>query len=190
MNELDKFCEAKSDQLNNVDLIGNNRIITITKVKFTNSESQGCVISYEGDNGRPWKPCKTTARIMKEKWGGDYQKWVGRSVELFRDPDVVYAGKKEGGIRIFGLSDIPSDFETVIRLSRNNVKTIKVKKLANNTADAALKASGDEASKLGVEPYTAWLATLTPEQKASIKHLHSDWTKIAKSVVTKEEGTI
>ncbi len=187
MTDIVKFCEPKSDQLNNVDLIAGNRIIKITKVKVTATGTQDCIVSYEGDNGKPWKPCKTTARIMLESYGSDIQKWVGKSLELFRDPEVVFGGKKEGGIRITAMSDIPADFETVIRISRGSTKVVKIRKLTVTSApaaapvDAALLASGLEAAGQGVAAYTAWLTALTAEVKAIIKPYHAEWSKIAKA---------
>lgn len=186
MSDMNKFCEAKSDQLNNVDLIGNTRIIRITKVKVTATGQQDCTIWYDGDNGKPWKPCKTTGRILMQAWGENIQNYVGKYVELYRDADVTYAGKKEGGIRIQALSDIPEDFETVIRLSRNLTKPIRVKKLIVNaetdTDLSDLKKSGSDAAKKGLEAYTAWGKSLTADQRAKVKPHLSAWLLEAKEV--------
>ena len=48
------------------------------------------------------------------------------------------------------------------------------------------KQAGDDASSQGVAAYTAWLATLAPDVKATVKHLHAGWTAKAKAVVTEE----
>lgn len=202
MTDIVKFCEPKSDQLNNVDLIAGNRIIKVTKVKVTATGTQDCTVSYEGDNGKPWKPCKTTARIMLEKWGADIQNWVGKSLELFRDPEVVYGGKKEGGIRITAMSDIPADFETVVRISRGSTKVVKIKKLSTTAAaqastpaatepaaaaaiDPAVMTAGNAAAAKGVTAYVAWRDALAPAVKESIKPHNSDWSKVAKAADAK-----
>lgn len=188
MTDIVKFCEPKSDQLNNVDLIAGNKIVKITKVKVTATGTQDCTVWYEGDNGKPWKPCKTTARIMLEKWGADIQNWVGKSLELFRDPEVVYAGKKEGGIRITAMSDIPAEFETVVRISRGSTKVVKIRKLiVAGTAPAAppaspeLIAAGKKAAEQGVAKYVEWGKALTDEEKLSIAPYKAEWNKIAQT---------
>jgi len=67
MIDLTKTIEAKSDQLNADDLIGNSRTIKIKGVKVIAGD-QPVVISYEGDEGKPWKPCKGMRRIMAGLW--------------------------------------------------------------------------------------------------------------------------
>ena len=182
MTDIVKFCEPKSDQLNAADLISCNKIIKIKKVRVTATGTQDCTIWFEGDNDKPWKPCKTMGRIMLERYGSDIQKWVGKYIELFRDPEVVYGGKKEGGIRIAAMSDIPSDFETVVRVARSSTKVVKIRKLTITAAvpvNAALLSAGEEAAGKGVAAYTAWLAELTAEPKESIRPHHAAWSKIA-----------
>ena len=50
---------AKSDQLNADDLIGGPKTIKITRVTVTERAEQPCVINFEGDDGKPWKPSKS-----------------------------------------------------------------------------------------------------------------------------------
>ena len=65
---------AKSDQLNADDIIGTGITITVTAVKRGDSAEQPVVIHYQGDNGRPYKPCKTMRRVLIAGWG---EKWRG-----------------------------------------------------------------------------------------------------------------
>lgn len=193
MSDMTQVIVPKSDQLNADDLLGRTLTIKITKVNVLVSGDQRVSINYEGDNGKPYKPCKSMCRVLVKVWGNDSKNYVGKSMTLFCDEKVTWAGAAVGGIRISNMSHIKEPVTMALTATRANKKPYTVKPLIlaqEPEVDAALKVSGDEAAKLGVESYTAWLATLTPEQKASIKHLHSDWTKIAKSVVTKEEGTI
>ena len=182
-----KFCEAKSDQLNNVDLISGHRIIKVTKVKVTETGKQDCTIWYEGDNGKPWKPCKSMGRIIMHAWGQDPQNYVGKYLELYRDPDQMFGPDKVGAIRIHAMSDIEDDFDLPLQISRGKLKTFKIKKLtppaAPKPADDALLAAGDTAAKGGEASYIAWKDSLTPEQKNSIRPHHAEWAKIAKGVV-------
>lgn len=187
MSDLAKFCEARSDQLNNVDLIAGNRIIKITKVKVTATGKQDVIISYEGDNGKPWKPCKTMARIMMEAWSDDIQKWVGKSVELFRDPNQTFGPHIVGGTRIRALSGIDADFTTQVIVTRGQVKPVKIFKLVVVEArvDAPLSdltEAGKDASSKGTEAYKSWFTTLTPTEKKTIEAQHAEWKVAAGKV--------
>ena len=98
--------EPKSDQLNADDLIGTTKTVKITDVRRGESADQPVSIHYEGDNGRPYKPCKSMRRVMIHAWGDNGREWVGRRMTLYQDPEVKFGGVKVGGIRISHLSDI------------------------------------------------------------------------------------
>lgn len=100
--------QAKSDQLNYVDIGEGELIITITQVNVGNSGNQDVVVFYEGCGKRPWKPSKGMIRVLGDvnTWGDETDNWVGKSVKLYGDPDVKWAGEAQGGIRIRALSDI------------------------------------------------------------------------------------
>lgn len=95
----------KSDQLNADDLLGITKTITVTNVT-RGSADQPVNIHYEGDGGRPYKPCKSMRRVLIYAWGDDGRKWIGLRMSLFTDPEVKYGGVKVGGIRISHLSNI------------------------------------------------------------------------------------
>lgn len=95
---------AKSDQLNAEDLIGGARTVRVTNVRVNTSEDQPVLIYFEGDNGKPFKPCKTMRRLLIRIWGDDSAHYAGRAMTLYRDPDVKYGGMKVGGIRISHMS--------------------------------------------------------------------------------------
>lgn len=113
---------AKSDQLNADDLISAPRRIKITGAKQGNNESP-VIINYEGDSGRPFKPCKTVRRILAAAWGTDADLWTGKEAVLYCDPKVVYAGKEVGGIRVQALSDIPK--KMIISLAKTRGKKVE-----------------------------------------------------------------
>ncbi len=100
--------EAKSDQLNAVDIMGTDLIIKIREVRV-NQGDQPVSVFFEGDHNRPWKPSKGMLRILAGAWGRDSSAWVGKHAKLFFEPSVIYAGKPVGGIRIRSLSDIPAN---------------------------------------------------------------------------------
>ena len=111
--------QPKSDQLNADDLVVSSKIITITGVNVTNSPKQPMTVYYDGDNGRPWKPCKSMMRVMAEIWKTtNSDDLVGKSLELFRDPTARYAGEEVGGIRIARMSHISKKLEIMVSTSR------------------------------------------------------------------------
>lgn len=119
---------AKSDQLNSDDLIGRPLTIKITKTLLVNGD-QPVAIHYEGDNGKPWKPCKSMRRVLVGVWGGDASTYAGRSLTLYRDDSVSFGGSQVGGIRISHMSHINADFHMPLTVSRSNRKKYTVKPL-------------------------------------------------------------
>jgi hypothetical protein len=105
MTDIGFALEAKSNQLNAVDIMGCNRIIKIREVKVTKSD-QPVAVFFDGDNNRPWLPSKGMRRILAGAWGQESNDWIGKHAELYFEPSVMYAGKEVGGIRIKALSDI------------------------------------------------------------------------------------
>lgn len=102
--DMTPFIQAKSDQLNADDLIGGPIVVQLLDVRKTGQE-QAVSIKISGGH-MPWKPCKTTLRIMVAGWGSNAREWVGRWVELYREPSVKWAGKAVGGVRIAAMSHL------------------------------------------------------------------------------------
>ena len=80
MNDMAATIIPKSDQLNADDLIAGSMTITITDVTIRPGTEQPISIHYEGDNGKPYKACKSMCRVMVTAWGPDSKKYVGRSL--------------------------------------------------------------------------------------------------------------
>jgi hypothetical protein len=112
MTTLAEALAPKSDQLNADDLIPGPRTIMITSAKIVKSERQMRItLGYEGDNGKPFKPCKTMGRAMVLVWAipdeGYEQHFIGKSIRVYRDPDVKFGDQGAvGGIRISHMSHI------------------------------------------------------------------------------------
>lgn len=140
----------KSDQLNAEQLMAGDMTITVTDVRI-GSDDQPVVIHYEGEDGRPFKPCKTCRKVLIFAWGEDGRKWVGKSMTLFNDPSVKFGGMSVGGIRISHLSDIQR--ELVVSLTATKGKktphTIKVLKAVKSSAPK--KAETVETIRLRIE---------------------------------------
>jgi len=119
---------AKSDQMNADDLIGRNQTIKISDVRVVAGE-QPVAISYEGDNGKPWKPCKTMCRVLVGAWGKDGKNYIGKSLTLHRDPTVTYGGMAVGGIRISHMSDISKPLSMALSATKKSKKVYTVEPL-------------------------------------------------------------
>jgi len=107
----------KSDQLNAEQLLSGPRTIRITDVR-AGSDEQPVTIHYEGDDGRPYKPCKTMRKVLIFAWGGDGRAWIGRSLTLYNDPKIKFGGMEVGGIRISHMSDIPQRVQVALTATK------------------------------------------------------------------------
>lgn len=108
MNDITNLSDtilAKSDRLNAEDLLAGPLTVRVTNV-YRKSADSPIAINYEGDNGRPFEPCKTMRKLLVAAWGEDGNQWLGRSMTLYNDTSVKWAGKESGGVRISHLSHI------------------------------------------------------------------------------------
>ena len=134
--DITSTLEAKSNQLNTDDLIAGPRTISITKVAAGSSD-QPVAVSFNGDQGKPWYPCKSMRRVLVAAWGPDASQYVGRRVTLFRDPSVTYGGIQVGGIRISHLSDLETPLSIALTVARQKRTPYKVLPLPAAPAPAA-----------------------------------------------------
>lgn len=145
----------KTDQCNADDLISGPRTVKITRWARGNKEAP-IFIFTDGFEGRPYKPCLSMRRALISAWGEYPDPWIGRSLTLYRDPEVVYGGIKCGGIRISAFSDIQEDFELMLTVTRGKRKAHRFSKLEIAYYDA----------QKFTENLPAWLA-LIAEGKAT-----------------------
>lgn len=95
----------KSDQLDAVDLLGSPPLVfTITDVNEGNDEQPVNIRLAEFP--RVWRPSKGMLRVLAHCWGKEVAKWVGRQVELYCDPDVMFGPNRVGGVRVSRVSHI------------------------------------------------------------------------------------
>lgn len=127
--DISSTLAAQSNQLNTDDLISGPITITLSSVS-AGSPEQPVAIGYEGDEGKPWYPCKSMRRVLVAAWGADASQYVGRRVTLFRDPEVMYGGIKVGGIRLSHLSDIDGPLSIALTVTRQKRAPYKVQPLA------------------------------------------------------------
>lgn len=174
--DMSKTTAPKSDQMNYDDFIGGPKNITITRVDISNNteEDQPAKVFYQGDNGKPYKPCKSMRRVMVAVWGKDSTQYVGRSMTLFGDPNVVWAGQPVGGIRISHMSHMDKPMNVVISLSKGKRVPCSIKPLVIDLPDTdeenddpydVLYTCAKDASEEGIEKYRAFFTGLNAADK-------------------------
>lgn len=185
----------KSDQLNADQLLGGPITIKVTEVSVSESPDQPVIIHYEGENGRPFKPCKSMRKVLIFAWGDDGTKWIGRSMTLFNDPDVKWAGVKVGGIRISHMSDIERELQLQLTATRGKKEPFVIKRL--NAAppvkpaeppaitDADLQAARDQlatAAPFGLDTLkNAWQGLTADVRNALGQDLLAEYKRIAEN---------
>lgn len=157
MNDMSSVIIPKSDQISADDLIAGPRTITINDVKIVPGE-QPVTIGYFGDEGRPWKPCKSMCRILVHAWGPDAKKYIGRSLTIYRDPTVKWGGMDVGGIRVSHLSDISSSLSLALTATRGSKKITTVKPLV---IEKVAEKPVEKPKLTPMQWFTAKIATLT-----------------------------
>lgn len=184
MNDMKATIIPKSDQLNADDLLSGPITIKITDVKIKAGQEQPVAIHYDGDNGKPYKACKSMCRVMVSAWGADASKYIGRSLTLYCDPKVKWGGMEVGGIRISHMSDIDSSMTMALTVTRANKKPFTVKPLnipsppaSAVTGEGKGTAAPDATESLGasatssVAPSAAASDYITAEQIREIESL-------------------
>ena len=148
MSDFAKTIEAKSDQLNSDDLMAGPITVTITDVKINlTTDQQPVSISFTNDNGKPWKPSKSMRRALLLKWGSDEKVFTGRSLTLFRDPTIRWAGQEVGGVSISHMTDMTDDTRFLLTSSRGQKKAMKIEHLKVKSAEEIAKEKLNFASK-------------------------------------------
>lgn len=147
ISNLRSTVEPKSDQLNADDLIGTTKTITVTGVK-AGSPDQPVTIEYEGDNGRPYKPCKSMRRVLIHAWGDDGRKWVGQSMTLYCDPEVKFGGVKVGGIRISHMTGLDRKLDLSLTVTKAKRAPYTVQPLTVEAQEPTAYPSDQFAEKL------------------------------------------
>lgn len=123
--DLQRATQAKSDQLNSCDILGGSLVAKIVDVKSGNSEQP--VIIVIDSWPQPWKPSKTSLRVLCACWGNEPQNWIGRYAVLFCDETVKFGGEAIGGIRTSHLSHITGTKKVAVNTTRGKkgIQTIE-----------------------------------------------------------------
>lgn len=130
MVDMTNTIAPKSSQLNSDDLIAGPITIKITKVARANEAEQPIAVSFEGDGGKPYMPCKSMRRVMVAVWGPDASQYTGRAMTLFRDPEVTWGGMAVGGIRISHMTHMDALVVLALTATKKARKPYRVLPLA------------------------------------------------------------
>lgn len=178
--DVTKAIEPKSDQLNADDLMTGPRTIKIREVKVAPGQEQPVWVYFEGDNGKPWKSCKTATRTLAAIWGADASRWIGLSCTLYCDPEVTWGGAKVGGIRVSHMEGLTSARTLMLTKTRGKKGATVIKPLEvtaatkkpeidRDTLRTQMDAvSGDAAAK------AKWWRGLTEDEQAVVKELAAE----------------
>lgn len=151
MVDMSRTIAPKSDQINADDLIGGPRTITISRVTGNEGNAEQPVnVFFDGDDGKPFRPCKSMRRVMVKVWGADASKYVGRAMTLYRDPKVKWGGMEVGGIRISHMTGLEKPETMALTETRSARKpyTVQPLRVEQQTPPAAQESAGDRADKI------------------------------------------
>ncbi len=168
MTTLAEALAPRSDQLNSDDLISGPRVLKITAARISKEDrATKIVLNFEGDNGKPWKPCKTMGRAMVMAWAiTDEKQLVGKSVRVYRDPEVKFGDQGAvGGIRISHMSDIakPVSVKLTVSQGKKGMFTFHIG-FVNGSADLERLASIQQQGRKAMDK----LAGSNPELHARV----------------------
>ena len=130
MTDMTSAIVPKSDQINADDLISGPRTIRIIGVAISPGADQPVSIKFDDSAGKVWRPCKSMSRVLVAAWGPDANTYVGRSVTLYRDPNVKWGGMAVGGIRISHMTNIDKTLTLALTETKGRRAPFVVKPLA------------------------------------------------------------
>jgi hypothetical protein len=179
----------KSNQLNSEQLLYGPLTITVTSVA-RGSDDQPITVHYRGENGRPYLPCKSMRKVLIFAWGEDGNKWVGRSMTLFNDLAVKWAGVAVGGIRISHMTHIDREISLQLTATRGKKEPFIIKMLTPPADDRVEKFRAALTKKAGeglAAIVDAWGKTPDDIKAALGGDFYKDVTADITADVTEEE---
>jgi hypothetical protein len=191
MTDLSSTIDPKSNQMNADDLISGPKTITITRVSANQSSTeQPIAISYQGDNGKPFFPCKSMRRVLVSVWGKDGAAYAGRSLTLYRDATVTWGGLAVGGIRISHMSGMDADMTMALTATKQSRKPYTVKRLKDGPKPVDAPSPSPEpefdampqaraAAGKGKSAFTAWWNGDGKQYREQVKPNMAELTELA-----------
>lgn len=112
----------KSDQLNYDDVMAGPLTVRVTGLAAGSPDQPVIVRVADAATGaelRGFKPCKSMRRVLIACWGDKGRDWIGRTMRLVGDPNVMFGGVKVGGIRIAAVSGIDAPRRIMLTTTRS-----------------------------------------------------------------------
>lgn len=170
--DISETTEPKSDQQQYDDFIGGiSRTVTVSGVS-KGSPEQPVNIELKEYPGRPFRPNKTMRRLLLAAWGRDSTVYIGRTITLVGNPNVMWAGKPVGGVEIAALSHIDKPLTIALTTTRGKRSPFTVQPLSAPPAPkdesgrdwlAELNLAGDDRDAVVALGTAAKAANATPQ---------------------------
>ena len=152
---------ANSQQQNYDEFLAGPKTVTVSEVKKGTAE-QPVEVHLVEFPGKPFKPAKSVRRVLAAAWGTDASQWAGRRLTIYGDPDVRYAGKAVGGLRVSHVSHIDKPVTVALTVTRGKREPFTVQPLPDAPVQSPYTPSQD------------WLALMadatTPDEKNKVWH--------------------
>ena len=147
---------ANSNQQNYDEFLAGPKTVTVSEVKKGTAE-QPVEVHLVEFPGKPFKPAKSVRRVLAAAWGTDASQWAGRRLTIYCDPEVRYAGKAVGGLRVSHVSHIDKPVTVALTVTRGKREPFTVQPLV----EAAYAPSQDfialmQAATTGDEKNQIW----------------------------------
>lgn len=126
--DISNTIEPDSSQLNADDLIGKDITVTVREVSKGNAEQPVNIHLIEYPE-RAYRPSKSMRRVIVAAWGPDASQYAGRSLQLFRNPDIKFGRDTVGGIEISAMSHLDKPLEVPLTVSRGKRRKFVVQPL-------------------------------------------------------------
>ena len=162
--------KPNSDQLNADDLIGGPIVVTITGYKRRSDPKHPIEFAITGDH-QPYRPCLSMRRVMIAIWGDKPGDLIGKSLELYRDPTVIYGGKPQGGIRISRMSGIDKPVTVMLTVRRGHREPYSVRPLIDAFAPSDGPTYDDLMGALANAPSAEFFESIKADAKRVYRSL-------------------
>ena len=133
---------ANSAQQNYDEYLAGPKTVTVEKVTQGSAEQPVDVHLVEFP-GKPFKPAKSVRRVLAAAWGTDASIWAGRRMTIYGDPEVRYAGKSVGGLRVSHVSHIDKPITVALTVTRGKRAPFTVQPLPDAPAQSPYTPSQD-----------------------------------------------
>lgn len=151
MPDVTETLAPKSEQLDAIDLRGQEpQIFTVTRVDVRPGADQPVSV-HLAEFPRPWKPSKNMRRVLAHCWGRESDSWPNERVELFCDERVKFGNDTPGGVRISRLSGIDKPQKVPVLVTQGRAGYYDVKPLPAGSTPAPQQAAPSPVAALLAE---------------------------------------